>query len=168
MINEEVVNQIGERFERITGASKRKSKQPDQVERQSDWTEPSVEMKMATPERIIEEKVEEIPQVISAPEPGQQASVEPIERLDPQEASWETDIGSFHVKIEVPIDILHQAGLSPWETRTKIAGTLAAQTLQKYPELAFSPSQDQVVLWSNIRNSILSAFEQHAAAAPSA
>ncbi len=106
--------------------------------------------------------MKEKPQVTSALEPGQKASVEQIERVDQQEASWETDIGSFHIKIAVPIDILRQAGLSPWETRTKIAGTLAAQTLQKYPQLAFSPSQDQVVLWSNIRNSILSAFEQHA------
>jgi type II secretory pathway predicted ATPase ExeA len=166
MINDEVVNQIGERFQRITGAARRKTKRPTQVEQQTPLTEPSGEKKIAAPDMIIEEKVEETPQVISALEPGQQASVETIERVDPQEASWETDIGSFHVKIEVPLDILRQAGLSPWETRSKIAGTLAAQTLQKYPELAFSPSQDQVALWSNIRNSILSAFDQHAAAPP--
>jgi type II secretory pathway predicted ATPase ExeA len=167
VIDDEVVNQIGERFRRITGAVRRNTRQPAQVEQQIHLTEHSEGKEIAAPDMLIEETVEETPQVISAPEPGQQASTEPIERVDPQEASWETDIGSFHVKIEVPIDILRQAGLSPWETRTKIAGTLAAQTLQKYPELAFSPSQDQVALWSNIRNSILSAFEQQASAPPS-
>jgi type II secretory pathway predicted ATPase ExeA len=162
IINDEVVNQVGERFERITGTARRKTKRPANVEHHSHLTELSGEKEIAAPDMLIEEKVEEKLQVISALEPGQQASAEPIERVDPREASWETDIGSFHVKIEVPIDILRQAGLSPWETRAKIAGTLAAQTLQRYPELAYSPSQDQVVLWSNIRNSILSAFEQQA------
>jgi len=163
MINDEVVNQIGERFERFTGVVRRKTKRLAQVEQQDHLTETSEEKEIAAPEAIIEEKVEEEkPQVISVLEPGEQASAEQIERVDPQEASWETDIGSFHIKIAVPIDILRQAGLSPWETRTKIAGTLAAQTLQKYPQLAFSQSQDQVALWSNIRTSILSAFEQHA------
>ena len=166
VIDDEVVNQIGERFERFTGAVRRKTKRPAEIEHQSHLTEPSGEKEITAPEVIIEEKVEEKPQVISTLEPGEQASAEQIERVDPQEASWETDIGSFHIKIAVPIDILRQAGLSPWETRTKIAGTLAAQTLQRYPQLAFSPSQDQVALWSNIRNSILSAFDQHAVAPP--
>ena len=81
MINDEVVNQIGERFERITGAARHKTKHPAQVEHQSHLTEPSERRTMAAPDTIIEEMVEETPQVISALEPGQQASVEQIERL---------------------------------------------------------------------------------------
>ena len=162
VIDDEVVNQIGERFERFTRVARHKTKRPAQIEQEDHLTEPSEGKEIAAPESIIEEKVEEKPPVISVLEPGEQASAEQIERVDQQEASWETDIGSFHIKIAVPIDILRQAGSSPWETRTKIAGTLAAQTLQRYPQLAFSPSQDQVALWSNIRNSILSAFEQQA------
>jgi hypothetical protein len=46
----------------------------------------------------------------------------------------------------------------------KIAGTLAAQTLQRYPQLAFSTSQDPVALWSDIRKSILNELEQYAMA----
>ena len=161
VIEDEVVTQIGERFQRFTGAAERKARLRAQNKQLDHLTESSGEKEIAAPEVIVEKEVEEKPQVISAIETGQQASVEQIERVDQQEASWETEIGSFHIRIEVPFDILRQAGLSTWETRTKIAGTLAAQTLQRYPQLASSPSQDQVALWSNIRESILSAFEQH-------
>jgi type II secretory pathway predicted ATPase ExeA len=167
IIGDGVVNQIGERFQRVTGAVARKARLRSRNEQQNHLTEPEPpgEQEIAAPKEIAEEEVDEKPQMISVIEPSRQASVEqiePIEPADQQEASWETDIGSVHIRIAVPFDILQQAGSSTWETRTKIAGTLAAQTLQRYPQLAFSPSQDQVALWSNIRKSILSAFDQHA------
>jgi type II secretory pathway predicted ATPase ExeA len=81
-----------------------------------------------------------------------------------KETSWETDIGPFRVKIAIPSDILQQAGASSSETRAKIAGSLAAQTLQRYPQMAFSSSHDPVALWGDITKSILNAFEQHAMA----
>jgi hypothetical protein len=59
---------------------------------------------------------------------------------------------------------LQQAGASTSETRKKIAGSLAAQTLQKYPQMAFSSSHDPVALWGDITKSILTAFEQHSMA----
>ena len=80
---------------------------------------------------------------------------------EPTETSWETDIGPFRIKIAIPFDILQQAGTSTSETRTKMAGSLAAQTLQQYPQLAFSSSHDPVTLWGDITKSILAAFEQH-------
>jgi uncharacterized protein YdgA (DUF945 family) len=156
------VNQIGERFQRFTGAAKRKARLRAPKEQKDQLAEASGKKEMVAPEVIVEEEVEEKPQVIVAIEPERQASVQQTERVEKQEESWETDIGSFHIKIAVPFDVLREAGLSTWETRTKIAGALAAQTLQKYPQLAYSPSQDQVALWSSIRKSILSAFEQHA------
>ena len=75
--------------------------------------------------------------------------------------SWETDIGSFRIRIAIPFDVMEQAESSTSEIRTKIAGGLAAQTLQRYPQLAFSASHDPVALWSDIRKSILAAMEQH-------
>ena len=42
-----------------------------------------------------------------------------------------------------------------------MAGSLAAQTLQQYPQLAFSSSHDPVTLWGDITKSILAAFKQH-------
>jgi general secretion pathway protein A len=207
VIDAEVVNQIGERFHRFTGAAKREARfcapkeQKDQLAQSSgkkemvppeviveeeveekpqvigtieterqvsveqterlEVTESSQEKEMVPPELIVEEEMEEEPQVIASIEPKRQVSVQQTERVEKQEASWETDIGSFHIKIAVPFDVLREAGLSTWETRTKIAGTLAAQTLQRYPQLAYSPSQDQVALWSSIRKAILSAFERH-------
>jgi hypothetical protein len=155
------VNQIGERFHRFTGAAKREARFCAPKEQKDQLAESSGKKEVVTPEVIVEEEMEEEPQVIAAIEPKRQTSVQKTERVEKQEASWETDIGSFHIKIAVPFDVLREAGLSTWETRTKIAGTLAAQTLQRYPQLAYSPSQDQVALWSSIRKAILSAFERH-------
>jgi hypothetical protein len=75
--------------------------------------------------------------------------------------SWETDIGSLRITIGIPGEVLRQASAADREGRVKIAGALAAQNLQKYPQLAFSSSQDPVVLWSDVRRSILSALEAH-------
>jgi type II secretory pathway predicted ATPase ExeA len=86
-------------------------------------------------------------------------------QAEPTDASWETDIGPFRVKIAIPFDILQQAGTSTSETRTKIAGSLAAQTLQRYPQMAFSSSHDPVALWGDITKSILNAFDRHSIAA---
>jgi hypothetical protein len=91
-----------------------------------------------------------------------QEDFQKTEGQGPGEVSWETDIGSLHIKIGIPEEILREACGATQEARVKIAGTLAARNLQRYPQLAFSASQDPVVLWSDVRRSILNVFEAHA------
>jgi hypothetical protein len=132
VIDEEVVSQIGERFQRLTGhAAREKVSRPPALE---------------SPPAVAEEP--------------------PRKTGEPSgEVSLETDIGSLRIKIGIPPEILRQASTATHEARVKIAGALAAQNLQKYPQQAFSSAQDPVVLWSDVRRSILNAFEAHTATA---
>jgi hypothetical protein len=122
---------------------------------------------------VVEEKKQSghpLEQAASVQHPAQQAPPAPVSQqreqkdektAEEQETSWETDVGSFRIRIVVPSNIMRQAESSSPDVRTKIAGSIAAQTLQKYPQLAFSASNDPVVLWSDIRKSILTVMERH-------
>jgi hypothetical protein len=101
------------------------------------------------------------PVIDSYPMTGVAAAPSRIPEGEPEEASWEANIGSLHITITIPHDMLEQVGRSSGEAKMKMAGTLAAQTLQRYPQLGFSSSVDPVTLWSDIRKSILNAFDRH-------
>jgi hypothetical protein len=45
------------------------------------------------------------------------------------------------------------------EQKRKIAGVLAAQTLEKNPQLTASPTVDPVSVWSDILNAIMNRLE---------
>ena len=49
------------------------------------------------------------------------------------------------------------------ENRAKLAGSLAAQTLDKYPQLTSENAVDPVALWSEIKSLVLNAFEREIA-----
>ncbi len=95
----------------------------------------------ATPEAVPEETRESVPQTRS-------------------EFYEEAIVGKFKIKIGIPLQLLKVATSSTRENRAKLAGSLAAQTLDKYPQLTSETSVDPVALWSEIRSLILNAFER--------
>ncbi len=161
-IEEDVVNLIGERFEKRASrlklreqAAKARAKAPASRQTALEKPAPKEEIETEEEERAAESNVS----------PIRGATAEHRHHPEAEEESWETDIGSFHIKISIPFEILREAGASSSERRRKMAGSLAAQTLQKYPQLAFSASHDPVSLWGDITQSILAVFEQHSMAA---
>jgi hypothetical protein len=69
-------------------------------------------------------------------------------------------LGKYRIKVGIPLQLLKMAASSNRENRAKLAGSLAAQTLDKYPQLTGESAVDPVALWSEIRSLILNAFER--------
>jgi general secretion pathway protein A len=74
----------------------------------------------------------------------------------------EAVIGRCKITIGIPLPLLDSVTSSTRENRAKLAGNLAAQTLEKYPQLT-REAADAVALWSEIRNLILGVFEREIA-----
>lgn len=160
LIDEEVVNQIGERFQRLTGVAARQ--QGQRGKREGELSRPRITLGEGLP------APQELPSAAGLHAVEDAGREEPSRKTGEPESSdvsLDADIGTLRIKIGIPAEVLRQACAATDEARLKIAGTLAAQNLQKYPQLAFSASQDPVVLWSDVRRSILNAFEAHTAVA---
>ncbi|MGD0232292.1 MAG: AAA family ATPase [Syntrophorhabdales bacterium] len=164
-IGAEVVNLIGERFQRLARPAPHKQRpRPRRTGGRSGA--PGLEARQP---RVFLAQEESTAAGAIGHAAAAEADAERLPRApegqQPVEASWETDIGSAHIRIGIPADVLRQASTSSEEMKVKMAGALAAQTLQRYPQLVFSSSQDPVVLWSEIRTSILNVFEEGTEAA---
>ncbi|HUJ89934.1 MAG TPA: AAA family ATPase, partial [Syntrophorhabdales bacterium] len=72
----------------------------------------------------------------------------------------EAIVGKFKIKVGIPLQLLKMATSSTRENRAKLAGSLAAQTLDKYPQLTSETAVDPVALWSEIKSLVLNAFER--------
>ena len=161
-IEAEVVNLIGERFAKRLSPLKAKAESfKARTKALVSVPAPSEEERPVRRE-VEEEEEQNESHVVSHIHGG---PVEHRHRPETHDESWETDIGSLHIKISIPLEVLQQAGASSTEKRVKMAGSLAAQTLQNYPQLAYSSSHDPVTLWGDITQSILSVLEQHSLAA---
>ena len=75
----------------------------------------------------------------------------------------EAIVGKFKIKVGIPLQLLKMATSSTRENRAKLAGSLAAQTLDKYPQLTSENAVDPVALWSEIKSLVLNAFEREIA-----
>jgi hypothetical protein len=64
-------------------------------------------------------------------------------------------IAGCKIDIELPPHIVDQNRSSGMDQKRKIAGVLAAQTLEKNPQLTASPTVDPVSVWSDILNAIV-------------
>ncbi|HBE45605.1 MAG TPA: hypothetical protein DDW17_09255 [Deltaproteobacteria bacterium] len=158
MINSDVVRQIGERFQKLTGPEipkrkprKRPVKEPviEPAETKLEVKEPEKQFIMPEeePEPVVKEIIpKEVYQPPVAPEPV-------------QEISAGTKIAGITIEIEIPQGMFEQAQSADREGRLKMAGVLAAQTLEKYPQLTSSKSSDPVTIWSEIRDIILKKIE---------
>lgn len=150
-VDDYLVNQIGERFQRVAGMASRAPDGPaDEAREKPPRPYPPANEAAPSPTTSARE-APDARGAEQAPEPG--------------EASWETDIGQTRIRIGIPVDILQRACTYTPEARVKIAGTLAAQTLKQYEGVALSTPHDPVALWSDIRRSILTALEHHGKAA---
>ena len=161
-IDGETVNLIGERFQKQVGPNELRESRIKKAAKKH--TGPADSEEATTERRKVANDKDDSNVVSPIRSLTPKTAVDHGHQAENTETSWETDIGPFRVKIAIPFDILQQAGASTFETRKKIAGSLAAQTLQRYPQMAFSSSHDPVALWGDITKSILTAFEQHAVA----
>ena len=164
-IEDEVVKLIGERFAKRISPWKAKAEPSKSRAKAAASVQPLPERERPARRKAEEEEGAEEAEVESNVSHIHGGPVEQRNRPEPKEESWETDIGSVHIKISIPLEVLQQAGTSSTEKKMKMAGSLAAQTLQNYPQLAYSSSHDPVALWGDITQSILSVLEQHSIAA---
>jgi type II secretory pathway predicted ATPase ExeA len=175
-ITGEVVNQIGERFQKLTGPDvqkrkprKRPAKEPVREEKEPIHEEIETKIEKEPEKVFVEPEAEKVEHIEERPpeekikpvlEPETPKETAEIMKEVPTEAPAEAKIGEFKIKIDIPPNILEQAQSSNKESRLKIAGVLAAQTLEKYPQLTSSSSADPVSIWSEIRDLILNKLER--------
>lgn len=67
----------------------------------------------------------------------------------------ELEIIGVKITITIPYHIVEQGRMSSHVHRRKVAGDLAAQVLKKYPELVSASLDDQISVWSDIREFIV-------------
>jgi general secretion pathway protein A len=178
LIDDHLIDHIGERFRRLAGPALHAAGPPaEEAPEAAPLNETPVSGSLpADPEPPTEERARPGQRLsgAEAPEHGEPSEAPAGEEADargggeaaePGETSWETDIGQTRIRIGIPADVLQRACMYTPEARVKIAGTLAAQNLKRCEGLAPSTSRDPVALWSDIRRSILTAFEHHSKAA---
>jgi type II secretory pathway predicted ATPase ExeA len=193
----ELVRQIGERFQKLTGPSVEKRKPRARPVREAPEEEmEDMEMPVQPPviaERVVvtpvippegvfkEEKVPEAPvpppvleeKVLAAPvvppekvlkkeEPVQEEVPSPVaaEPELPQEADFAAQVSGFEITIHIPGQILAEANTYTDAYCGKLAGTLAAETLAKHPQLTASYGTDPVRIWNELRDLILNALRK--------
>jgi hypothetical protein len=157
-ITGEVVKQIGERFQRLSGPAiqKRASRirSVKEITREQIGAEKDKEKATLAEARKKEVKPKEEKLEKEAPKPPKEAAVVS------EQVSEESKIGKFKVKVNIPPHIIKQAKAFSNEYREKLAGILAAQALKKYPQLKSSPSDDPLSVWSETRTSILERLQR--------
>jgi type II secretory pathway predicted ATPase ExeA len=72
-----------------------------------------------------------------------------------EEGSGEIEIGTMKVRVNVPVHLIKRAQSLTQENRIKVAGALAAQTLQQHPQLVSSHLSDPVHVWGEIRECVM-------------
>ncbi len=160
-IDGDVVRRIAERFQRLTGPAmpKRRPRLRTNVESRLEISEevPQRPLVQDTVPPPAPEKREVAPvqEEMSECEPP---PVPPIEEIVTESGREERDgvtIGKYGINVTIPAQVLEQAQSFNEEHRAKLAGVLAAQTMQQYPQLTVSAGADPVTIWSEIRECIL-------------
>jgi hypothetical protein len=80
---------------------------------------------------------------------------ETVAELDPDVAF----IGGCKIRVEIPPHVFEQISDAGLDQKRKIAGVLAAQALEKNPQLTSSPTSDPVSVWSEILSVIMKRLE---------
>jgi hypothetical protein len=124
-------------------------------EPEEEFEEPIIEKVEQTPvtpppvETIFKPVKEIIPEMRAVIYPPVEEAIEAGEDKDT------VTIAGCKITIEIPPHILEQTRSGSTEQKRKIAGVLAAQTLEKNPQLTASPTVDPVSVWSDILNAIM-------------
>jgi hypothetical protein len=178
LIDGATARQVAERFQKLTGPALQKRRPRKRtgnngVEKTANVEKPEAEQ---PPHRLVLEE-----EVLSpSEEPTDQEPMESEAATDEAEAASaevapetahetpateiyeEAIVGKFKIKIVIPAQLLKMAVSSTRDNRVKLAGMLAAQTLDKYPQLTSETATDPVALWSEIKTLILNALEREA------
>jgi type II secretory pathway predicted ATPase ExeA len=189
VITGSVVQQIGERFQKLTGPATQKRKprkrpageiRHENVEQlrtrrdetfeindivfsEPDATEPIIDRHENTETVMAEEARPASPtaeQPVEMPADSSTRPMAPQQYDAPVDIREETWIGNLKITIEIPQNVVLQARTSTKAQKMKLAGGLAAETLQKYPQLTAPSASDPVSLWNDITNVILTTLEE--------
>ena len=68
------------------------------------------------------------------------------------------DVNGTRIAIPIPPDVLEEAVASSREHQDRLAGMLAARTIESNPACTSSLSRDPVAVWGEIRDFILLRF----------
>jgi general secretion pathway protein A len=159
-IDGEIVRQISERFQKLTGPAmpQRKPRLRHNGEPPPDEPEEDIDEKQEAVKSVKEEqKVVVLHEKFVQPESPPPPDTVPFE---PREEGEEVSIGKYGINVSIPPHIMEQAQSFTEENRSKLAGVLAAQTMQKHPQLTVSADIDPVTIWSDIRECILLRLKQ--------
>jgi type II secretory pathway predicted ATPase ExeA len=153
-IDGEIVRQISERFQKLTGAAmpQRRPRLRFNEEAVLDEAENICEKQEAVKLVNDEQKVVMLHEKFVQPESPAPPEAVPFE---PKEEGEEVSIGKYGINVSIPPHIMEQAQSFTEEHCSKLAGVLAAQTMQKHPQLTVSADIDPVTIWSDIRECIL-------------
>jgi hypothetical protein len=72
----------------------------------------------------------------------------------------EIEIDRYQVNVNIPPEVIDEFNHSTEEHCVKLAGVLAAQTMQRYPRLTAAWGVDPLAIWSEIREVILARLRQ--------
>jgi len=161
-IDGNIVMQISERFQKLTGPAmpKRKPRLRSSEEANIEESEETtiVEQETVEPQKVVQNVVIMKEQFVQPePPPPPPAEATPFES---KEEGEEVSIGKYGINVNIPPHIMEQAQSFTEEHRSKLAGVLAAQTMQKHPQLTGSADMDPVTIWSDIRECILLKLKQ--------
>jgi type II secretory pathway predicted ATPase ExeA len=158
-IDGEIVRQIAERFQKLTGPAMPQRRPRLRLNEEATLGEPeNIREKQDAVKTVNDEqKVVILHDKFSQPESPLPPEVEPCE---PKEEGEEVSIGKYGININIPPHIMEQVQSFTEEHRSKLAGVLAAQTMQKHPQLTVSADMDPVTIWSDIRECILLRLKQ--------
>ena len=163
VVNGEIVKQIGERFQKMTGPAvpKRRPRKhhPDAL-RQMDDDDVDILLESPPAPPVSLES-----QPAAYPEPEHLEPAAAVEAPRPTLAAMantdeEVDINGVKFIVKIPQEIWEEALTSSGVDRDRLAGMLAAQTLERNPGLTTSLSRDPVAIWGEIRDCILVRFGQ--------
>ena len=158
-LNAAVVKQIGERFQKMTGPLTPKRK-PRRVRPVAADMNREIDTDGETPLEPMREPERTIPLESVHSDEGQagiEAGICGDKAAPAKEAPGpdEVEINGARFLVSIPPEVLAEAVSSSMEQRDRLAGALAARTLERHPGLTSSASKDPVKVWGEIRDFIL-------------
>lgn len=159
-IDGDIVRRIAERFQRMTGPAMPQRRPRLRTNVESPFEDREVDnQRRIEPEKekvglsVEKQEIAPVHEAVSHHEPPP-SSVEPI-LSEPRGGIEEVSIGKYGINVTIPPHVFEQAQSFTEEHCAKLAGVLAAQTMQQHPQLTLSAGADPVAIWSEIRECIL-------------
>jgi len=163
VVDGEMVKQIGERFQKMTGPAvpkRRPRKQRPEALRQLDDDDQDLLVEavpvspvLAEPQPVVSSEAERLDPAATT------EAVRPAVAATPS-MDEEVDINGVKFTVRISPETFEEALTSSGVDRDRLAGMLAAQTLERNPGLTSALSRDPVAIWGEIRDCILARFGQ--------